>query len=134
MNKRNILKKFIFSAIVVFVFTEYSFANEETSNSKENKHLVKSFCYSLQAASICDNLNMRIDTEGKIEAKIGEKFRNQTSVYSSDCWAGLNKAFEEENKGLCAVAWKKYGCSGTDIPRLIQENPFKIKNGNFCKY
>jgi len=128
VNKRNIFKKFIFSAVVVFAFTEPSFANKDTSNLKENEHLVKSFCYSLQAASVCQNLQMRLDTEQKVKNKVGGEFRQ-----SENCIAGLMQAIEE-SKGLCGIAWKKHGCSGTDIPRLIQENPFKIKNGKFCKY
>ena len=104
------------------------------THAKEPKKLVHEFCYALQATSVCDNLNMRLDTEGKVESQVGGKFRGPKTPFNNECMAGLNQAFEEENKGLCKTAWEKYGCSGTEIPRLLQENPFRNRNGIFCKY
>jgi hypothetical protein len=83
---------------------------------------------------MCDDLQMRVDTERKIEKQVGTKIRGPKSPYNEDCLAGLNKAFDYENKGLCKIAWEKYGCNGSKVPRLIQENPFKKKNGIFCEY
>jgi hypothetical protein len=83
---------------------------------------------------LCDDLKMRIDTEGKIETYVGEEIRGPQSKYNKDCMAGLNKAFEEETKGLCSNAWRDYGCSGLDISKLLQENPSRNRNGVFCEY
>ena len=104
------------------------------SPNKEHGSLAQKFCYSLQAAMICNDLQMRLDTEDKIESFIGEKIRGPKSRYSDNCMKGLNQAFKDEKKGLCDKAWEKYGCSGTDIPKLIQESPFGKPNGMLCEY
>ena len=88
----------------------------------------------LQAALLCDNLKMRIDTESKVVKQVGQTIRGPGSPYNMDCLAGLNKAFEEEENGLCESAWKDFGCSGAKIPRLIQENPFRLENVILCEY
>lgn len=102
--------------------------------AKEPEKLVREFCYALQATSVSHNLNMRLDTESKIEAQVGGKFRGPQKPYNSACMEGLNQAFDEEGKGLCQTAWEKYGCSGTEVPRLLQESPFGNRDGIFCKY
>lgn len=102
--------------------------------AKEPKKLVQEFCYALQAALICDNLKMRVDTESKIRKKVGGEFRGPNKPYNNDCTTGLMKAFDDENKGLCSIAWEKYGCHGTDAARLIQENHFRIQNAKICSY
>lgn len=139
INKK-ILKLFILPIVIIFGFIGVFFAtnnnmseinSSEHVSTQEVKHLVQAFCYALQASLVCENLNMRLDTEGKIENQVGGKFRGQNTQYNDECLTGLNSA---EGKGLCKKAWEKYGCSGTDIPRLIQENPFKIRDGVFCTY
>ena len=100
----------------------------------EPRQLVYAYCYVLQASETCDNVDVKMDTEEKIEKQVGGKFREQKTPYSDECLAGMIKAVKDEGKGLCTTAWEKYGCHGSEIPRLLQENPFKNRNGVFCKY
>ena len=125
----NIKRIYQISLIVIIIVATclIAYANEKSE-------LVSDFCYALQAAMECDDLKMRLDTEGKVEKQVGGKIRGPKSPYNNACMAGLLKAFEDENNGLCSIAWKKYGCSGSKVSRLIQENPFKIRNGVFCEY
>lgn len=122
--------------------TNYTINIEPISSQKNNlfkkktkyAELTQKFCYALQASMLCDNLKMRIDTEGKITAEVGTKIRGPGSIYNNDCMDGLNQALEEENMGLCTNAWKRYGCFGNDIPKLIQENRFRNRNAVLCEY
>lgn len=121
----------------------YDFSVGSGANTLEKKQKVKDklfgkmvskFCYALQASMLCDNLHIRIDTEGKINALVGESFRGPGSIYNSDCMEGLVLAMEDESDGLCVKAWNEYGCFGTDTPRLIQENPFRKGSVTLCEY
>ena len=105
-----------------------------SSHADEKQKLIKGFCYALQASMSCDELKMRLDTEGKIEEKVGGKFRGSKSKYRGVCTSGLMKAYEEEGKGLCRNAWEQYGCDGSVESKLIQQNPFKLKNPILCTY
>ena len=83
---------------------------------------------------VCKNLKMRIDTERKIEKKVGSKIRGPASPYNDACGAGLeaefaDENFEDGNKKLCKKAWTLYGCKGTKEPKLL----FKVK-GDYCVY
>ncbi|VAW48153.1 hypothetical protein MNBD_GAMMA03-905, partial [hydrothermal vent metagenome] len=100
--------------------------------TKKQKSLVKNYCYAQQAALLCDYLQMRVDTQEKIENQIGAKIND--TKYNKICLQGISEAFDDENKGLCSKLWKQYGCNGNNIPRLIQENPFKKSNANLCEY
>ena len=100
----------------------------------KHEALVQDFCYALQATMICEDLNMRVDTERKIENEVGMKIRGSESPYNQACMKGLTFAFKDEKHGICSKAWKKFGCYGNKVPRLIQENPFRKKNGVFCEY
>ena len=99
-----------------------------------NEALVFGFCYALQAAMVCDDISIRIDTEQKIERKAGGEIRGPASPYNKFCMGGLDAAFKDENiadgnKKLCKKAWEFYGCSGTKIPKLLYQ-----RNGAYCKY
>ena len=77
---------------------------------------------------------MRIDTERKIEKKLGGKIRGPESPYNKACVDGLNAAFEDiniknDNKELCKKAWKLYGCGGSKVPKLL----YQI-DGDYCVY
>jgi len=123
--------------LISYLFSINSLAGQESSDQKippRQVKLVQGFCYALQASMLCNNLKMRIDTEGKIENQFGIKIRGLDSPYYQFCLKGVSLAFEDEKHGLCSKAWEKYGCYGNDIPRLIQENPFRKENGVFCEY
>jgi len=95
--------------------------------------LVKSFSYSLQAGSICDNLNMRLDTEKKINDKIGTKARG--GIYNKDSMIGITSAIRDDEEGiLCEQAWLHFGCDGDIEAKLLQGNPFKLQNPMLCEY
>jgi len=112
--------------------------------SLENSHLfeanektaafIQNFCYAFQASFSCDNLYMRSDTEGKIAAELGHKVKGPGTKYNKRCMAGLVEALDDKNDGLCQNAWKRYGCFGNDIPKLIQGSPFSNDDGVSCKY
>jgi hypothetical protein len=104
------------------------------AQAEEKEELVKGFCYALQASMICDALQMRSDTEGKVERKVGGKFRGPKTQLNRVCISGLMRAFEEEGKGLCENAWREYGCAGSIEPNLIQQNSFKLNNPRLCVY
>ncbi len=104
-------------------------ANEIASN------LVTGFCYSLQAAAVCPNLQVRLDTEGKLEDEIGvSEIRGDNSAFKSECMLGVANAIAIENSNLCEVAWQKYGCSGNEVPKLLQQNPFSVDDPVLCAY
>lgn len=125
--------------LVIYDFSVGTDSNGNAKNLSQEKNLryedlVKDFCYALQATMVCKDLNMRIDTETKIEYKVGMKIRGPESPYNQACVKGLSLAFDDEKRGICSKAWKKFGCYGTTIPRLIQENPFRKSDGIFCKF
>lgn len=103
-------------------------------SAKEPEELVRKFCYALQASTLCENLSMRLDTEAKFEKQVGGRFQGPDTPYSTECTVGLGRALEDEHNGLCNKAWKKYGCDGKDIPGLLQNNPFRNRNGILCEY
>jgi hypothetical protein len=110
-------------------------ASVSTANAAEGKsELAEDFCYALQASMLCDNLKMRIDTEGKVKEIIGVEIRGPGAPHNQACLQGLNKAFEEEHGGLCSNVWRDFGCSGEKLSGLIQENPFKVKNAMLCEF
>lgn len=101
---------------------------------EESKKLVYDFCYSVQAAALCDDLSIKIGTEEKVTLQVGGEFRSPNQKYSQECKSGLWAANDEKQSLVCNIAWKKYGCYGNEEPRLIQQNPFTNKNGVFCSY
>lgn len=109
-----------------------------TKSSKLDKNkiqLVKGFCYSLQASMVCDELGVRVDTEEKINKIVGSNIRDKDSPYSKYCLDGLQQVEKDGGSaGACDKAWQNYGCYGRKIPNLLQENPFKNRNGARCEF
>ena len=120
----------IYQICFIVIFFGATCLTSYAKDEKDESELVFGFCYALQASMICKDLKMRIDTERKIEKQVGKKIRGPKSPYNDDCMAGLNEAFEDENKGLCKNAWKKYGCEGTEVPKLL----FKTDGSIYCVY
>ncbi|AUK45189.1 hypothetical protein A4212_10005 [Pasteurella multocida] len=106
----------------------FALANVEQDNQK----LAEDFCYAVQASGSCSDLNMRLDTEGKVNALVGEEIRKPNGKYSESCFNGLKKA--NNDKKLCSNAWKKFGCNGSVTARLLQTNPFTNKDGAKCTF
>ena len=92
------------------------------------------FGYAMQASGSCQQLFMRLDTEKKMEAKLGIKLRGPSAPHKDAYFDGLLKATGDEGKGLCENAWTWYGCSGTRHPRLLIENPFRNDSPQICPY
>lgn len=105
---------------------------EVVAATEDHKLLVNQFCYALQASSLCDDLIMRLDTEGKIESIVGGKLRGSGSVYNKSCREGIELAFDEKSKNLCLNTWEKYGCSGNVLPKLVQQSPFTKEDAKLC--
>ncbi|EXI62388.1 hypothetical protein MHD_10170 [Mannheimia granulomatis] len=120
MKKLFVLVTALFSAFVV--------ANDNKANHK----LAENFCYAVQASGNCPDLNMRLDTEAKVEGIVGKKIREPNSPYADSCMKGLNKA--NNDKKLCENAWEKFGCTGTETAKLLQTNPFTNKTGAKCTF
>ena len=119
--------------VKVTVKKEVKQAPLKVTYNKAHSALVKSFGYALQAGMICDNLQLRLDTEDKVKQKIGTDTR--TGIYKKDYMIGLNSAFADDEQGtLCKQAWIHFGCNGDIEPKLLQGNPFRMKNPLLCEY
>lgn len=97
-----------------------------------NEAVAENFCFALQATSQCDNLQMRLDTEQKIETMVGTEIRGPKSPYRDACMAGIAKAFGDTR--ICETVWHEFGCYGTTQAGLIQQNPFTSSNPVLCKF
>ena len=108
----------------------------EKLNYEDSKKLAYDFGYAITVISWCRNFNMKISTEEKITKKIGGGIRKPDDLYNEEfrngLWAGAN---DSEQNGFCDIAWSKYGCYGSEEPKLVQENYTpKNRNGVFCEY
>lgn len=110
------------------LFSACAMANTDKANEK----LAENFGYAMQASGNCGDLNMRLDTAGKVEKLLGEDPTSKDSQYNEFYSKGLIKANKDKN--LCANAWKKFGCQGTETARLLQTNPFTNKTGAKCTF
>lgn len=75
---------------------------------------------------------MRMDTQAKVENKVGAKIGTPQSPYADACMEGFVKATEDKN--LCSNAWKRYGCGGNVMPNLIQQSNSGNSNPILCKF
>ena len=117
---------------IVDLVQEKQSGNVNPCSKITKEEVAENFCYALQASAQCDNLSMRLDTEEKVNASIGVNIRSPNSPLKDNCNYGLAKAIDD--KHLCKNAWDKFGCDGTEMPNLIQENPFGNKNGKMCVF
>ena len=111
----------------VLIFTPPVFAHD-----LDNHKIAENFCYAIQAVGQCPELNMRLDTEGKVNKLLGAEVRVPNGVYSESCLNGLNKANNDKN--LCENAWKRFGCQGAEFAQLIQQSPFGNPSAITCKF
>jgi len=58
---------------------------------------------------------MRLDTEDKIATEIGADVRGPGAPYNGACIAGMTAYLDDPD---CAGAWRRFGCTGTDRPRM----------------
>lgn len=116
-----------------FSITPLPFAQQQI-NEKNSEKLVFSYCYALQASALCDGLQVRLDTEEKIEKMVGGKFRGPDGTHNKICMEAIMKANNDEGKGVCRIAWDKYGCFGNETPKLIQQSAFTVENAATCPF
>lgn len=115
-------------ALLVFVVPVHA-------DAEGSEKLVRAFCYAIQASAVCSELAMRGDTEPRVEQQVGGAFRGPKSPYKNDCWRGLGDAAkDEQDKVICTKAWDKYGCSGTEVKGLLQENAVGNSDAQVCRY
>jgi len=92
------------------------------------EQLVYAFCYAEQTGQLCDDLKLLLDTKAAFER------RNGVSLKGPICIQGLDQAVADEatkdRAALCAKARRRYGCAGTEIPRLLSNWPA----GPVCRY
>lgn len=119
------MKKLV--VLTAILTTSFVFAND-----KANHKLAEDFGYALQASGSCSELNMRLDTSGKVAEILGEDPSDKTSKYNESYFNGLMKA--NDDKKLCVNAWKKFGCQGTETAKLLQTSPFTNKTGEKCTF
>lgn len=104
-----------------------------------HEDLVYGFCYTLMidtAQDGCDkNYRIRVDTERKIENKIGFSPRGEDNKdYKKVCSEAFSYVIEYKEKA-CSTAWEKYGCNGNKIPKLLQIQEFGNSSNNvLCEY
>lgn len=110
------MKLFIYVVLALWV---------STANAQEN--LSYHFGYALQAAGMCPNLQVRIDTERKVDAKYGSSVRDGAQ-YMDGLYAAMDDA-----SNACTIAWQRYGCSGNTEPRLLQSSA-SASNPSLCQY
>ena len=115
------------------VAPEAAAADETATPSESGKALAQHFGYALQAASICEGLQLRMDTEKVVDSKIGSAVRGKDSQYGDAYQAGLFAAIDDGDSA-CATAWEKYGCNGSVEPALIQQNGTAMNNPQLCRY
>ena len=111
----------------------------EKKEKLPHEDLVYGFCYSLMidtAQDGCDkNYRIRVDTERKIENKIGFSPRGEDNKdYKKVCSEAFSYVIEYKEKA-CRTAWEKYGCNGSKVPKLLQINEYG-PNGKdvLCEY
>ena len=99
----------------------------------ENSKIAENFCYAVHASGNCPELSMRLDTREKVEAMVGSELGTPQSLYAEACMTGLSKATED--KQLCRNAWARFGCGGSVMPNLLQQNPSdKTQQPVLCKF
>ncbi|WP_037586147.1 hypothetical protein [Stenoxybacter acetivorans] len=103
-----------------------SSAADENIVTAANKEIARNFCYAIHAIGNCSGLNMRLDTEAKIDKLVGTNIREKGSVFEDDCLDGLIQANEDKN--LCSNAWDRFGCNGKIMPKLL------FKKDDFCVF
>ncbi|ETX03637.1 MAG: hypothetical protein ETSY1_46600 (plasmid) [Candidatus Entotheonella factor] len=114
--------------VLAIVLIQVSIVSAGELNTEQKKELVTDFCYALQASGSCPDLNIRLDTEDKVEALVGDKVRGGGSPYSDVCMEGIIQATQDESRGLCQLAWQQYGCWGSKMPTLLYQRD------DFCKF
>ncbi|OWV31255.1 hypothetical protein [Halomonas campaniensis] len=85
------------------------------------------FGYALQAAGMCPGLQVRVDTERKVDARFGVAVRDGAQ-YMDGLYAAMDDA-----SNACDIAWRRYGCNGNTEPRLIQTSS-RAPSTVLCEY
>ncbi len=86
------------------------------------------FGMALQASLQCIGLQMRSDTEYKINAD-----RSTAIRFSEGFDEGLYYAMDRGG-AICDEAWSKFGCDGDEVPNLLQHSPIMSPNREICIY
>ena len=118
------------------IITTISLFPSASRSDEAAERLANRFCYALQVMAVCESLTVRADTESRIDTQLGEKVRGGLkSPFFEHCMAGIAEVDKKEsNPNFCSDAWRRYGCDGTEIPRLLIENPFTVPNAIVCEY
>lgn len=107
----------------VFILTAALWATTTSAQEDLSYH----FGYALQAAGMCPGLQVRIDTERKVDAKHGSSVRDGAQ-YMDGLYAAM-----DDSSNACKIAWQRYGCSGNTEPRLMQSSA-TASNPALCQY
>lgn len=107
----------------VFILTAALWATTASAQEDLSYH----FGYALQAAGMCPGLQVRIDTERKVDAKYGSSVR-EGAQYMDGLYAAMDDA-----SNACTIAWQRYGCNGNTESRLIQTSN-RAPSTVLCEY
>ncbi|WP_372425035.1 hypothetical protein [Salinarimonas chemoclinalis] len=96
------------------------------------RELTVQYCTAFQAGMLCNRLKWRGDTETAFMAKHGFAPRGYPPQHEVTrvCISAM-VGVEPEN---CEDAWRRFGCSGTEHARLIQENAATVADPILCRY
>ncbi|MCV6637888.1 hypothetical protein [Candidatus Albibeggiatoa sp. nov. NOAA] len=125
----DVTKIYHFSTLLPAIFNEEQTTMLLDLNKKEHSKLVKGYCYVLEAVKACGNLTMNANTKSKVRRYVGQTVNELSSIYGVDCAIGFRLMSSDKKNGLCQKAWQRYGCNGSEIPRLIYN-----VNEEYCEF
>lgn len=88
----------------------------------------KQFGIAMQAAGQCKELQMRIDTERKINASRSIPIRDADGYMD-----GLYYAMDNPDT-ICDKAWVEFGCGGSKVKALLQNSAQTGASRKTCEY
>ncbi len=86
------------------------------------------FGFALQAAGSCNTLQMRLDTEDKVNSSRNEPIRDGGGYQD-----GLFYVVDHSDTA-CQEAWERFGCSGSEVEGLLQQSSRMGSNRKLCEY
>lgn len=88
----------------------------------------KQFGFALQAAGSCSALQMRVDTENKVNSGRSLPIRDGDGYQD-----GLFYVMDHPDTA-CQEAWERFGCSGSEAKGLLQHSSKMGASRRLCEY
>lgn len=116
------MKKWAVAVMAVLVLSGTGSAMASSNPSPEQ------FGFALQASGSCSTLQMRVDTEDKVNSNRESPIRDGDGYQD-----GLFYVMDHPDKA-CQEAWEKFGCSGSEVKGLLQHSSRMGSNRRLCEY